>query len=371
MAKSKFHALGFVAMLAASTLLPARAIADSSSDVHAKKVAAAAQLDTLKANDAQLEAAVQTLDAGIAVQSTETDAATQAASAASAAADSAQAKLAATEKRMADLKQQASTAAVQAYVHPASGAFLELVKSKDLAEASRRQAFMSQVVQVDTDVLGQLRAVRQDQQAQQANLVALRDQAAARKQAAADKLAELQKLRSDQVRLHAALDVRIQEYTNEVDALSREESNIQSLIKTRQTKGESVDGTPTPAKSSSGLIWPAKGPISSPFGYRWGALHAGIDIDSGYGAPIVAAKSGTVIMAGWNGGYGNCTIIDHGGGFSTLYGHQSRMLVSEGQSVKQGQLIGYTGATGNVTGPHLHFETRVNGTPQNPVPFLP
>lgn len=351
--------------------VPARALADSSDEVAAKKASAAAKLDAAKVDDAKLEAAVRSLDAGIAVQSSATDAARQAADAANAAADSAQARLKATEKKAADLKTKASAVAVQAYVHPASDSFLEIMKSKDMAELSRRQTFMSQVVQVDRDVLGELKAVREDQQAEQTNLLALRDQAQTRKKEASDKLAELQKLRTDQVRLKSALDVRIRDYQNEVDALSREEGNIQGLIRSRELSGESVDGTPQPAKSASGLIWPASGPISSPFGYRWGALHAGIDIDTGYGAPIVAAKAGTVILAGPNGGYGNCTIIDHGGSFTTLYAHQSRMLVGEGDYVKQGQLLGYTGSTGNVTGPHLHFETRVGGVPKNPLNYLP
>jgi murein DD-endopeptidase MepM/ murein hydrolase activator NlpD len=282
---------------------------------------------------------------------------------------------------VADLRKKASAVAVQAYVHPASDSFLEIMKARDLSEASRRQTLMSQVVDVDRDVLGQLRAVRQDQQAEQANLLSLREQAQSRKKEATDKLADLQKLRSHQVRLKSALDVRIQEYTAEVDALSREEANIQGLIRSRELTGASVDGKPVPVpvapapaakkSSGSGLIWPASGPISSPFGYRWGAMHTGIDIDAGYGAPIVAAKAGTVISAGWNGGYGQCTIIDHGGSFSTLYAHQSTMLVGEGQSVSQGQLIGYVGGTGNVTGPHLHFETRVGGNPENPLNYLP
>jgi murein DD-endopeptidase MepM/ murein hydrolase activator NlpD len=369
MTKTRIRALAFIVLLVSA--LPARAGADSSDDAKAKKAQLAAKLDALKADDAQLEAAVRTLDAGIVVQSSETASADQAASVADDAVDSAKVRLSATEKHAADLRQKASAVAVQAYVHPASDTFLEIMRARDLAEASRRQAFMAQVVNVDRDVLGQLRAVRQDQQAEQANLLVLRDQAEERRKQAADKLAELERLRSDQVRLRSALDVRIEEFTTEVEALNREEANIAALIKTREVTGASVDGNPVPAKSASGLIWPSDGPISSPFGFRWGALHAGIDIDSGYGAPIRAAKSGTVILAGWNGGYGNCTIIDHGGGFTTLYGHQSEMVVSEGAAVKQGQLIGYVGGTGNVTGPHLHFETRVSGTPQNPLNFLP
>jgi murein DD-endopeptidase MepM/ murein hydrolase activator NlpD len=98
-------------------------------------------------------------------------------------------------------------------------------------------------------------------------------------------------------------------------------------------------------------------------------MHTGIDIAAPTGTPIKAAKSGTVISAGDAGGYGLATIIDHGGGFSTLYGHQSRIAVSGG-SVSQGQVIGYVGCTGHCTGSHLHFETRVNGSPQNPMNYL-
>ena len=347
MTKSKIHALVIVLMLV--PLLPARAFAaDDAETVRAKKLAAAARLDSLKADDLQLEAAVRTLDAGIAVQSSETAAARQAANAAEVAADAAAVRLAATEKRVVDLKAKASAVAVNAYVHPAADTFLELMKAKDLAEASRRQTLMSQVVQIDRDVLGELRAVRQDQQ-------------------------------SEQVRLRNALDVRIQEYTAEINALTREEANIANLIRARQVTGASVDGRPLavagsasrPSGGGAGMVWPAAGSVSSPYGWRWGAMHTGIDIDAGYGASIVAAKGGVVISAGWYGGYGQCTIIDHGGGLTTLYAHQSSMSVREGQSVSQGQLIGYVGGTGNVTGPHLHFETRVGGSPQNPMNYLP
>ncbi|MGH9279435.1 MAG: murein hydrolase activator EnvC family protein [Acidimicrobiales bacterium] len=369
MTTTRIRALVLIVVLV--MLMPARALAQSSEDKAAKKAAAAAQLDALKADDVKLAAAVRTLDAGIVEQSGVTDAARRAANAADAAVDSAQARLAATEKKMANLKQKATEVAVMAYVHPSGDSIIELMKARDLAEASRRQTLLSQVVQVDHDVLGQLRAVRQDQQSEQANLLVLRDQAQQRRKDATDKLNQLQSLRDDQVRLKSALDVRIAQFTAEVNALAREESNIANLIRAREVTGASVDGNPVPARSASGLIWPVPGNVSSSFGWRWGAMHSGIDIDSGPGVPIKAAKTGTVIMAGWNGGYGNCVVIDHGGGFSTLYAHQASMSVGSGQSVSQGQVIGYVGGTGNVTGPHLHFETRVGGAAQNPLNFLP
>lgn len=122
--------------------------------------------------------------------------------------------------------------------------------------------------------------------------------------------------------------------------------------------------------SSSGLIWPVNGPITSPFGMRWGRMHEGIDIGVPYGTPIHAAAAGTVVYCGWMSGYGNLVAIDHGGGLSTAYAHQSSIAASCGQSVAQGQVIGYVGCTGHCFGPHLHFEVRVNGTPVDPLRYL-
>ena len=103
---------------------------------------------------------------------------------------------------------------------------------------------------------------------------------------------------------------------------------------------------------------------------RWGRIHTGIDIGVSYGTPIHAAASGQVIYAGWMEGYGNLVFIDHGRGISTGYAHQSSIAVSNGQSVTQGQVIGYVGCTGHCFGPHLHFEVRVNGTPVDPLGYL-
>jgi hypothetical protein len=116
---------------------------------------------------------------------------------------------------------------------------------------------------------------------------------------------------------------------------------------------------------------PVDAPITSPFGMRWGRMHTGIDFGAPYGAHIEAAGVGTVSYAGWNsGGYGYLTIIDHRLGYQSWYAHQSRIATSAGRSVSGGDTIGYVGATGHVTGPHLHFEVRHNGTPIDPMPYL-
>jgi len=131
-----------------------------------------------------------------------------------------------------------------------------------------------------------------------------------------------------------------------------------------------VQSGSTTIPSAQGLIWPVSGPVTSPYGMRWGRLHAGIDIAAPTGTPIRAAASGTVVLAAWNGGYGNYTCIDHGGGLATCYAHQSAYAVSSGAQVSQGQVIGYVGNTGHSFGAHLHFEVRISGSPVDPLGYL-
>ena len=120
----------------------------------------------------------------------------------------------------------------------------------------------------------------------------------------------------------------------------------------------------------SRFIWPAIGELTSPYGYRWGKLHAGIDIANDIGTTVRAARGGLIVFAGWESGYGYTVIIDHGNEYSTLYGHLNGFAISPGQYVQTGQFIAYMGNTGNSTGPHLHFEVRVSGKPVNPGGYL-
>jgi murein DD-endopeptidase MepM/ murein hydrolase activator NlpD len=121
----------------------------------------------------------------------------------------------------------------------------------------------------------------------------------------------------------------------------------------------------------SRLSYPLSAPITSRFGPRWGRMHSGVDFGVPIGRPIGAAGPGRVTYAGWMSGYGNAVEIDHGGGISTLYAHQSQIVVQVGAGVGRGQVIGYSGNTGNSTGPHLHFEVHVNGAARDPLQFLP
>ena len=170
-----------------------------------------------------------------------------------------------------------------------------------------------------------------------------------------------------------------QEMLDEAASLEETSASLGAQIRSSQSVSSSSAGSAsastasTASVSSSGFIWPVGGSVASGYGYRCLGgicrLHEGVDIGAGYGSPIVAAASGTVIYAGYMGGYGNLIVIDHGGGISTAYAHQSGFAVSGG-SVSQGQTIGYVGCTGRCFGPHLHFEVRVNGGAVDPLGYL-
>ena len=172
--------------------------------------------------------------------------------------------------------------------------------------------------------------------------------------------------------------------------LNAQLASVRNLIQQRLAAAEAARQAAQQASSDEGgggsddnyvqgtgaMGWPCSGPITSPFGYRTHPIfgttifHAGIDIGVDYGTPIHAADSGVVVYSGWISGYGNAVIIDHGGGVSTLYGHNQSLAVSEGQSVSKGSVVAYAGSTGNSTGPHCHFEVDVNGSPVNPMGYL-
>ena len=154
----------------------------------------------------------------------------------------------------------------------------------------------------------------------------------------------------------------------EIEDLEAQSEALAARIRAAQAQSSASS---TPVTSGSGqLAWPVSGPVTSGFGSRWGRMHEGIDIAVGTGTPVHAAAAGTVIYAGWMEGYGNLVAIDHGNGLSTAYGHNSTLACSVGQTVSAGQVIAYSGSTGHSTGPHVHFEVRVNGSPVDPLGYL-
>ena len=371
----------FVLLLVAVLAAPAHA-ADSVStarqkrdQTRQKRAQLAAQINTLRASDRQLEAAVKALDRQVSAQQASADAAAQAEQAARAAQNAAEARLRATEDEIAGLHATVVNRAVAAYIRPQESPLTGVFTAKSLDDASRKNSILAQVTSVNTDSIDQLRAARQDRAEEQRATAAARALAAERQRVVTEKLAAVKKAQAEQLRLASALRARIAGYEAESREMAAAESRLSALIQQRESASRASRGGADPGTdgrvSGAGLIWPLRAPVTSEFGPRWGGFHPGIDIAGPNGSPIRAAKAGSVIVAGWEGGYGNYTCISHGGGFSTCYGHQSRIAVSEGQSVSQGQVIGYEGSTGHSTGPHLHFETRVNGSPQNPRRYLP
>jgi murein DD-endopeptidase MepM/ murein hydrolase activator NlpD len=238
--------------------------------------------------------------------------------------------------------------------------FLERISEQDRAITDRvrhlRDQAQEQAVQLaELEKQEQLAAERilaeRDQiAAAQSQLVSSRDQLAA---ARADKRGALATVRDSRVALEG--DLR---------ALEAEQARVEAALAAKAAAGGPV------RQGSGGLVWPVNGPVVSPFGMRWGRLHAGVDIAVGSGTPIRAAAAGQVVLMGWVGGYGNYTCIQHGGSLSTCYAHQSSFATSNGASVGQGQVIGYVGCTGHCFGDHLHFETRTGGSPVDPMGYL-
>ena len=157
------------------------------------------------------------------------------------------------------------------------------------------------------------------------------------------------------------------------ERLSTRRSSIDLLAETmrREFPGAASYASDS-APHTTPSIWPAAGYVSSPYGLRFNGteFHQGIDIAADMGTPIVATADGVVTAAGWNGGYGNMVDVDHGGGIVTRYGHAFAVAVTVGQQVRRGEVIAYVGSTGRSTGPHVHYEVRVNGAPVNPAGYL-
>jgi murein DD-endopeptidase MepM/ murein hydrolase activator NlpD len=154
----------------------------------------------------------------------------------------------------------------------------------------------------------------------------------------------------------------------EIDALEEQSAALAERI--RQAQQQASTATVVVRSGSGAVAWPVSGPVTSGFGIRWGRMHEGIDIAVAEGTPVRAAAAGTVIYAGWLGGYGNLVVVDHGNGLSTAYAHNSSLGVGVGQSVAAGEIVSYSGNTGNSTGPHVHFEVRVNGSAVDPLGYL-
>jgi murein DD-endopeptidase MepM/ murein hydrolase activator NlpD len=237
--------------------------------------------------------------------------------------------------------------------------------------AERDVEIAEEVAQARVDLAAERRRTEELEDEQERTTAALAEQTAERQVALSELVTrrdELVGAQADRQVLLEKLQGERHEAEEDVEELERASAELAERIRAAQGAGTASTGSG--AAPASGFMWPVNGPITSSYGQRWGRLHAGIDIGVGFGTPIRAAASGTVIHAGWLGGYGNLVVVDHGGGLSTAYGHQQQIYVSPGQQVGQGAVLGEVGSTGNSTGPHLHFEVRVNGSAVDPLGYL-
>ncbi len=275
---------------------------------------------------------------------------------------------------------------VQIYEHGELSYLEFLLQSRTFSEFAERFEDLRLLVAADQRTVverqrAQRALARRETEVEQAT-VALESDLAAEEQTRT-RLAALAEERSNLAAVADRQQASVAHDVRSLDDLSEsEERALEGAIAERQRELEAqrtaAGGSPAaPAHGSGQFIWPVHGPITSPFGYRTNPFggapdfHPGLDIAADMGTPILAADSGRIIIAGWVSGYGNYIAIDHGGGISTGYGHCSRIDVSVGQDVQRGQVIGAVGSTGHSTGPHVHFEVRVNGRPVDPAPRLP
>jgi murein DD-endopeptidase MepM/ murein hydrolase activator NlpD len=361
--------LGLVGALAPApaSARSSRATARAKRDaIRSKKAVLARQLNALRASERQLLSAAAVLGDQANVAAARVAAARQAANVAAAELVAANTSLRDTRSRMETINSLVVTRAVERFMAPRSDTQSAIAPSADLATSARKQVLLEAVTASDRDLIDALRQAHEEYDIARQAAEAAAARARLRMQATSSTLAVLRQARADKQRVAASVEARRRDVLGEINAMAAADAALTAIINARAQAGS---GTDTVA-SSRGCIWPARGRMSSGFGYRWGRLHAGVDVAAPRGTPIWAAKAGTVIFTGWESGYGNTVIIDHGRGLTTLYGHQSRIKAREGQRVRQGQTIGYVGSTGHSTGNHVHFETRYNGRPRNPLTCL-
>jgi murein DD-endopeptidase MepM/ murein hydrolase activator NlpD len=266
---------------------------------------------------------------------------------------------------------------VEIYKADAPDALTVVLEADGFGDLLERAEFLERISEQDREITDEVRGLRDQAEDQAIKLAKLeereqlaaerilrwRDQIAAVQGQLVSSRDELASARAD--RRGALGEVRSSRVALEGDlrALEAEQARVTAALQ----------GAPAPGpirQGSGSLIWPVNGPVVSPFGMRWGRLHAGVDIAVPSGTPIRAADSGRVALMGWVGGYGNYTCIQHNASLSTCYAHQSSFATSNGANVSQGQVIGYVGCTGHCFGDHLHFETRVGGSPVDPLGYL-
>ena len=357
------------------------------SEASAEEADLADRLDAAKARRAALDAEVAELNGQMQAVESDLKTATDRLEEMSAELVRAQAKLESARVQLGEAKDVLRTRAVAAYVGEqpnvrAAAATVELRTDRDVAAY---ESYVGKIVSKQQELVEQFRQLKAEAIELQQSIELQRDQARVQRDVVASRLADLEGVKarldakrnevaaqeSTQAHLLAEVRDRKADFASELAQLQAESESISAFLRGAQS------GQAIVISGNGRLSYPIPGArITSTFGPRvhpiYGdvRMHTGIDFAAGSGVPIRAAADGIVLSAGVRGGYGNTILIDHGGALATLYAHQSAFAVAAGARVAKGQVIGYVGSTGNSTGPHLHFETRVNGTPVNPMQYF-
>jgi len=389
-----------LAALCLSAVLPASAVEDNDAIKEAKaereqarkdQLAAQIELELIKAEDLEVVEALTAATELVNLQLAKIDSATQRLESAEQARLDALLAHAEAGEDIDELQDEARRYAVQAYVDRDVDRTEAWLNADDATSAAHKVALLDAIGTESFDVLDQLRAI----QAQREDLLEAAEEAALEaddiEAELSNALVELEAQQQVQLDLKAELDERKARWEAELAEAEQEEAARTAFIQAERDRLEAeleaarrarlaaatVDNPSLGVVTDGGWTWPTAGAVASGFGQRlhpilgYYRMHSGLDIGGAQGQPIWAAHDGIVQLAGWNGGYGNTVILAHGENTTSLYAHMSGFEVSNGDYVTAGQLIGYVGSTGLSTGPHLHFEIRINGSPIDPRPYLP
>ena len=247
-----------------------------------------------------------------------------------------------------------------------------LLGAKNFGDFASRMYLLQKIVQSDLDLVADIRSEADEIQKRQDQLDSQMDEIKKDRAALEKKKDDAEQMKEQRAQLLYKAEEEKRKAGEEYDRMLAISDNIKALLQGMEASSS------MPAGGGNGaFMWPCSGPITSPYGWRVHPIfgtrryHSGLDIGVDTGTPIHAAADGVIIYSGWMGGYGYAIMIDHGGGLASIYAHNSRLAVSEGQRVSQGQLVAYAGSTGYSTGPHCHFEVRLHGEVVNPLNYLP
>ncbi len=341
---------------------------------------AQAELEAIEASDKRLNE-VNDLIAALAVQVEETRqrvaTAQEVLSAAVARLHKAEVRLGEAQVRHARARAVLQRRVVELYKYGRLDTALAVLDSESFEEAVLQSKYNESVRQRNDSEARAIAAAVQDLEETRAELDKARQEAESRRDALRAEQERLETALAEQTELRIALEKEIETHRRILAGIEADRAKLERALDELEGRSRWVGSLVLSRGSGKGkLAWPVTGPVTSGFGMRvhpvlgYARMHSGVDIAAPSGTPVGSAAAGIVAFAGWSGGYGNLVVVDHGDGLATAYAHLSRTAVRTGQSVSQGQEIGNVGCTGLCTGPHLHFEVRVNGQPVDPMQYF-